>query len=451
MSIRADVIVDRACGFAVACDFATHSPRRNRKRATVPRCVFFALSVRLSLRAVPLLIVLTSGSYVFAAPPPPSGLSVVDVPNDSGTALTVTWAAPPVPTEQLLRFDVLLRSANGEFKKVAEAGPTATEVTLGELEPDTPYDVRVVTIDNVGAGSEPATIAEPVAPRIQWFNSSRAWLAILLVIVSGAVLAFIVAARRGLELWVRPIAGLQAVTDAVGRAVEMGKSVFFVPGVLDINEMQTVAGVTVLSRVAKIAAEYDAEIKIPTARSLVMATCRETVQASYLHAGRPESYNPDDIYYLTDEQFGFAAGATGQMMREKPAACFYMGAFYAESLILAETGNSIGSIQIAGTAMPSQLPFFIAACDYTLIGEEFFAASAYLSGEPQQLGSLKGQDFGKVIAGILILIGCLAATVISLGSRDAAANAAGTVQQAFEYLHDNVLGDEGLTMKETMP
>ena len=83
----------------------------------------------------------------------------------------------------------------------------------------------------------------------------------------------------------------------------------------------------------------------------------------------------------------------GAMVREKPAACFYMGVFYAERLLLlAETGNSVGAIQVAGTAMPAQLPFFVAACDYTLIGEEFFAASAYLSGEPSQLGSLRGQD-----------------------------------------------------------
>ena len=101
------------------------------------------------------------------------------------------------------------------------------------------------------------------------------------------------------------------------------------------------------------------------------------------------------------------------MVREKPAACFYMGAFFAESLILAETGNTIGAIQVAGTAMPAQLPFFVAACDYTLIGEEFFAASAYLSGEADQLGSLKGQDIGKVIVVTGIVVGVFA---LSLGT-----------------------------------
>ena len=101
------------------------------------------------------------------------------------------------------------------------------------------------------------------------------------------------------------------------------------------------------------------------------------------------------VHYLTDDQFAYAAGVNGIMVREKPAACFYLGKFYAESLILAETGNSIGAIQIAGTGSPSQIPFFVTACDYTLIGEEFFTASAYLSDNSELLGSIKGQDIVK--------------------------------------------------------
>jgi hypothetical protein len=126
---------------------------------------------------------------------------------------------------------------------------------------------------------------------------------------------------------------------------------------------------------------------------------------------------------VTDEQFGYTAYVSGLIVREKPAACFYMGCFYAESLILAETGNSVGAIQIAGTAMPSQLPFFVAACDYTLIGEEFFAASAYLSGQPDQLGSLKGQDVGKLIVAAVLVIGCLLATVAVATGNESLADA----------------------------
>ena len=97
----------------------------------------------------------------------------------------------------------------------------------------------------------------------------------------------------------------------------------------------------------------------------------------------------------------------GIIVREHPAAIFLLGAFYAESLILAETGFASGAIQTAGTAMPSQLPFFVAACDYTLIGEELFAASAYLSKDPHQLGSLKGQDLGKALIVSILVLGII--------------------------------------------
>src|SRR6185503_2688255 len=139
----------------------------------------------------------------------------------------------------------------------------------------------------------------------------------------------------------------------------------------------TIAGISVLSRIARTVADYGADLDVPTSRGLVMTACREAVQAAYYQAGRPDAFNPDSIPYITDEQFGFVAYLVGSMVRKRPAACFYMGTFFAESLLLAETGNSIGAIQIAGTSETSQLPFFVAACDYALIGEEFFAASAY--------------------------------------------------------------------------
>ena len=87
-----------------------------------------------------------------------------------------------------------------------------------------------------------------------------------------------------------------------------------------------------------------------------------------------------------------------------------MGVFYAESLILAETGNIAGSIQISGTDQIAQLPFFVAATDYTLIGEELYAASAYLSQDPVQLGTLKAQDYVKAIIMIVIILGAVAIT-----------------------------------------
>ncbi len=138
---------------------------------------------------------------------------------------------------------------------------------------------------------------------------------------------------------------------------------------------------------------------------------QETVRTAFLEAGRPDQYNPENIFYVTAMQFPYVAAVNGIMLRERPATNFYCGKFYAESLILAETGNIAGSIQISGTDEIAQLPFFVAATDYTLIGEELYAASAYLSQEPIQLGTLKAQDSTKAVVMAAILLGIIAITI----------------------------------------
>ena len=101
---------------------------------------------------------------------------------------------------------------------------------------------------------------------------------------------------------------------------------------------------------------------------------------------------------MTGQQFAFASGVAGVIIiREKVAASFLFGAFFAESLIFAEVGQQVGAVQVAGTTETNQIPFFIAACDYVIIGDEFYAASAYLSREPTLLGSIVGQDYCKLL------------------------------------------------------
>lgn len=349
-----------------------------------------------------------------AAPAPPSSVIAVDHDWDDGTRVDLSWT---LSTSDSALQGYLIRKKAAEdaaFTRVEMVAPGANRFTVDDLTLGKPYLFQVTAVSKDLTESSPAVTSAPVAPTMQWFDGTRFWFLLILVLFCGSVMAFIAVARRGVTLKVRKIAGLEAIDEAVGRATEMGRSCLFVPGIGDMNDMQTIAGMSILARVAKTAAEYNAKIEVPTSHSLVMTAGQETVQAAFLAAGRPDAYNADTIYYVTDEQFGYVAHIQGQMVREKPAACFYMGSFFAESLILAEAGNGIGAIQIAGTAQPAQLPFFVAACDYTLIGEEFFAASAYLSGEPGQIGSLKGQDVGKLIVAAGIIAGVIGETIVAL-------------------------------------
>ena len=329
-------------------------------------------------------------------------ISFKDFPNDDGGAILIEWETDRSDVSSVL-IEREIKGTFVELKKVPYLKGTYS--VRDEVEPGLIERFKVSFLDS--GNNVILTRDEEIAAKAQWFNSTKLPLLILAIIIPAAIIYFIYSAKSGKELYIRKIGGLESLEESVGRATELGRPILYIPGTLDIDDMQTIAGLTILGKLAQKAAEYETRLIVPVNRSMVLSTAKEIVKEAYLKAGKPDSYDPDSVFYLTDDQFGYVAGVDGIIMREKPAANFYLGAFYAESLILAETGFSSGAIQTAGTAMPSQLPFFVAACDFTLIGEELFAASAYLSKEPNQLGSLKGQDFGKALFLVLLLTGVI--------------------------------------------
>lgn len=246
-------------------------------------------------------------------------------------------------------------------------------------------------------------------PDFGWLDTTR--MAELVTAISFGLLIvyFVRRARSGIQMHIRRIPGLEAVEEAVGRATEMGRPILYCPGLDPIDEVSTVASMNVLGQVAKRVAAYETQILVPNRDPFVMTVAQQVVREAYTAAGRPDLYREEDIYYSTYSQFGYAANVCGTMMRVKPATNFYIGRFYAESLVMTETGNATGAIQIAGTDSDAQLPFFICSCDYTLIGEELYAGSAYLSREPVLLGTLRAQDIAKVAAIALLILGSLCA------------------------------------------
>lgn len=239
-----------------------------------------------------------------------------------------------------------------------------------------------------------------------WYEPTRVGAPLVLLLVfSALVLLFIHLARRGRELFIRRIAGIAAMEEAVGRATELGRKVLYLPGAASVDDNQTIASLAVMRHVATLSARYGADLSVLNKDPLTFAAALETVKEAYLQAGRPDLFTPDRVTYVTYDQFAFTAAVTGIMVRERPAANFFIGSYQAESLLLAETGQSVGALQIAGTAEVTQLPFFAVVCDYTLMGEELYAAGAYLSKEPAMLGSIKGQDFTKAALILCILVG----------------------------------------------
>ncbi|MBN2587173.1 MAG: hypothetical protein JXR55_07760 [Candidatus Fermentibacteraceae bacterium] len=352
---------------------------------------------------------------------------VQDRPNDAGDGLRL-YLQMPESTEDLLSL-IVYRKEAGEpgddwQPVIVEMIPISDPFVVDGYDPDFPvvpgteYVYRPAAVTLEGDTLYGANIISPVIPKGELFNTDE-----LSVLVAGIVFLVLIfyyfgKAQRGKELYLRPIAGIEAIDEAIGRATEMGKAILYVPGLSTIADVATIASLTILGRVAKKVAEYGTDLMVPNCDPIVYTVADEAVKQAYLEAGRPDAFDPDSVFFLTDSQFAFVAGVNGIMMRERPATNFYLGMFWAESLLLAETGSLTGAIQIAGTDAVTQLPFFITTCDYTLIGEELYAASAYLGREPKQIGAVKGQDACKAIVMALIVAGLILSILFILTGND---------------------------------
>jgi len=364
----------------------------------------------------------------------PQDVRVFDTPSDGGESLTVQWAPAPGDGPDI-RYQVLVGDAsttdpqkltvvtefpsNSKYVKdvktawwTRSAEKTWHQAIIKsakglEIKNDQTYAVAVATVQGDQRVVSSVYVATPAA---NWFNWNQLNNLIIGISFGGLVFFTISYAKRH-EIFLRRIPGLDAVDEAIGRATELGKPILYLTGAHDLHDPSTIAAAVILGKVAKRAALYETELMVPHREPITMAVCQEITKQAYLEAGKPDLFKDDANFFITSDQFSYTAAVDGIMLRKKPAANFFMGHYFAESLLLTETGASTGAIQIAGTDADHQLPFFVTTCDYTLIGEELYAASAYLSKEPVQIGTLRGQDIGKAVILAALGIGAVLATV----------------------------------------
>jgi hypothetical protein len=216
--------------------------------------------------------------------------------------------------------------------------------------------------------------------------------------------------------YIRRVPALDAIEEAVGRATEMGKPVIASFGVCwNGFDYWTLAGLTVVSHVAKICASTDTRIIVPTGGSdgsvVVRPAAVETVRSAFASVGKTDNFNIDDVPFLSAFQGAYISGYVGLMQRLTPGAVILCGSHAYEGMSITEQSNFMGAITIAGASYISNMAAMACAADYLIIGEETPAAGAYLSQEPALIASIRVQDLYKFLTIILLILGWI--TVIA--------------------------------------
>lgn len=248
-----------------------------------------------------------------------------------------------------------------------------------------------------------------IAGKVSWF--------VITIIFSAIMLAMLYLSSKKIYIPnIREHPGVLAIREAIGRAVEMGRPISFSPGTASLYSTKyaadTAAALTILGYIAKEAANTGAKLIVGIAPPTVLPVAEDIVRNAYLVAGKPEDYIEEDtVRFYSPNQWGFATSYVGMMHREKVAANFLFGGHAAEAMVIAESGATVGAMQVTGSTNVYQLPFFLVACDYTLIGEDEFAAAAYLSPDPVQKGIIFGQDLAKIFCVVALILGALLNTL----------------------------------------
>jgi hypothetical protein len=215
--------------------------------------------------------------------------------------------------------------------------------------------------------------------------------------------------------YIRRVPAIDAIEEGVGRATELGKPVIASCGMAasGINA-STVAGLSMLTYTAKLCARNDLRLMAPMGGSeesyTTMELARDLVETQYKLEGKPESFNIDDMPFLSGRQFAWASAYCGMMLREKPATNIMVGVQYASAVYISEVAHEVGAMVISGADYLSNVACLAASSDYVMIGEEMLAAGAYLSKDPGQLATIRTQDLVKTVLIGLLVLGIVALT-----------------------------------------
>ena len=241
-------------------------------------------------------------------------------------------------------------------------------------------------------------------------------IALLIVLFSVPLLFYALSRiRAGHKPRLRPLSAFDALSGMSGRAAESGRILHVGLGTGGISGPDTaisLAGLTALENLADQAVASQSRLVVTVADPTLLPAAQEVLRRAYARQGRSDDLSPSQVRLLAPDSTAYAAGIMGILEGENPLANVTIGAFGDEYLLIGETGVKKDLEQVAGTADPAALAFMYTTTHDTLIGEEIFAAEAYLRGSAESVAGLVVQDWWRYLVVLVIVVGVLLETLL---------------------------------------
>jgi hypothetical protein len=235
------------------------------------------------------------------------------------------------------------------------------------------------------------------------------------VLVGFAVLLVV---RTGTELrWPTTLRALPAFDDlrkAIERSVEAGERVHLSLGtgtLIGGESGPALAGLAAMAETAEVTLEADRPMVVSSGDGSLTAAAQDALRGKLGRMGAADRFHWTSARMLAPAPFAYVATLPGLLDAERVSVHLLLGHFGSEGALAADMGARQRSFVLAGTdSVPTQALFF-ATADRPLIGEETFAAGAYLGAGGMQRASLRVQDLLRLVLIIVIVVGTILRTL----------------------------------------
>ena len=240
------------------------------------------------------------------------------------------------------------------------------------------------------------------------------WAIAFLIIFAGLLFYFTGRVTAGHLPTLRRIRAFESIKGFTGRAIEAGRALHLSLGTgsaANETTSDSLAGLTVLDYLAKQGATTGVPPTVSMADPTVMLFAQNAARKANANdpEGVEEAYN--NVRWIAPQPGAYAAGVMSLMNIDEVEANVMVGDFGDEYLLMGETAARRKAGHIGGTSNPNTLPFIYTSADETLLGEEIYAAGAYLQQKPSHIGSLLSQDTMRWLVAGIILIGIIVASL----------------------------------------
>jgi hypothetical protein len=232
------------------------------------------------------------------------------------------------------------------------------------------------------------------------------------------LLFFIARVSRGQQPQLRRIDAFETLKGFAGRAVEAGRPLHLSLGtgsMANATTADSLAGLYVLNYLAEQSTITGVYPVVSMADPTVLLFAQNTFQAAQINNPQGIEATYRNIRWIAPQPAAYAAGAMSLLSVDDVEANVMVGRFGDEYLLIGETAARRTMGHIGGASDPNTLPFIYASAQEILLGEEIYAAGAYLQRRFSHLGSLLAQDTMRWIIALVILAGVVATSLGFIG------------------------------------